>query len=45
MPRDFWKKVYAGIEELHKDPEKAFQLLVDAGIYTKDGQLTEHFRQ
>lgn len=25
-------------------PDELFQTLVDAGIYTPDGQLTEHYR-
>ena len=39
------EKMYAGLEEMRKNPELAFQLMVDAGVYTKDGNLTEHYRQ
>jgi hypothetical protein len=36
------RRSLARLEQL--SPEEFFQFLVQAGIYTEDGQLTEHYR-
>lgn len=45
MPTQFMEKMYAGLNEMRNNPETAFLVMVDAGIYTEDGELTEHYRQ
>ena len=45
MPTQFMEKMYAGLNEMRNDPELAFQIMIDAGVYTKEGNLTEHYQQ
>ena len=45
MPKKFEDRMYAALDEMKKDPDMAFRVMVDAGIYTDAGELTEHYRQ
>ncbi len=37
------RKVDKLVKEVKKDPQKGMSILVDAGIYDKEGELTENF--
>ena len=44
IKKDFFKRLDKALKELEEYPDQAIKLLIEAGVYDKHGNLTEHYK-